>query len=397
MNDLPLRLADPEGVPPDPADPDVIWTDPAAMPLTLMERMLREVPWLIMMTTVAATARLRVLANNALTRRVRGTAVRQSLGDFSDQTLALGQMEKTRDTDSNLDLIKAPRFGNVPTLTSKNRKDFSSGTNNACLSNVSEPSAFKIARSIFSNARAIIEAARLTPGAAFELVENSFGGDLADTLRTYSAHGKYSVFSHLVQTMTIPVASGSALTRKLYYILHTRPESSKLGQTINSIIAIHRQLAALVPAADRDAVFEAAGKNSLTTIVMLWWPNQTHEVESRFKSLETQSRTEMATAIQAGRVAEAEDIKRSWCPVAALGESLLLTLRHIEPARDLNQTLEPNAPAGPIEKNQFGKAYRNRGVNNLGVGDAHYHPQGATSLLFDPAAAAPAADITGQM
>ncbi len=393
MDNLPLKLADPQGDPPDPAEPDVIWTDADATPLTLMEKSMREVPWLILMSLIGATARIKTLANNALARRLGGSFIRQSLGDYADQTLALGTMEKTRDNDSNLDLIKAPTFGNVRILSSKNRKDFSMGTNNARLSKINDPTSYEIARSIFSVAKGIIENGRLSAEAGFELIEHSFGGELSDTLRQYQHQQKYSAFSHLIQTLVLPVSSGSALTRQLYQLLHIRPETSKLGMIVNSIISIHRRLAALVPSRDRESVFEAAGKNSLMTLTLLWWPNQVHEVENRFKSLETQSRTEMATAVQAGRLAEAEDIKRSWCPVAALGESVVLTLRHIEAALSLNMTMEQNMPAKPQEKNIFGRPYKNKvEAHNLGLGEAHYHPQGATSLLGSPTMAGPAID-----
>ncbi len=345
---VPMRVTDPADPDTAAGAPDVVHT--GAAPANTIERYLREVPFLITTAMTSTDARMRTLSLAALSRRISGHGVRQALSDFSEQAMALHTMAKSQSTDVDLDLVPKPRFGNTATVNGKAKKDFLASTNNCVLASASDERAPELARLIFNAAKTVIEAFNLSEKAAFDLVRSSIAGEFAETLRHYASTNQYGSFAHLVQFLCLPTTSSSTLNRRLYELLHTRPNPSRLGSVINEIITISRKLAQTIPHSDRQAAFRASAKASLNSLISLWYPVHGEQVEDRVRSLLLQNETEVATARQMGDLEEAQRIQNRFCPVAALGESILYTLRMIEPAAEMNKIITSPNPKENREK-----------------------------------------------
>ncbi len=347
LANLPLRLADPEVG--DPELPDIIWeVDTGRM--TEMERYLKERDWLSLMVQ-SADARGRLLARNAVARRLLSTTVPDSLQKFGEQTLAHKTMQENISSDQDGDIVPLPTFGNVDVVSAQMRKDFLASFGQEKLTSVSDPGAYETARLLFSTARSIINANRLTVRAAFDLINSRFKGSLAENFRQYASTGRYGPFAHMVQTMTNPISSGNALSRKLQTLLHTRPETQKLGDITSEIIALNRRLAALAPARERASVFESGGRQAIDTYVMMWFPSALTDIRDRYREAESAHQTRLATLEAAGRI---EDLRRAgeeFDSVATLAEAFLFNVRHLEPCGTVNLVGEgPQAGQKPARQ-----------------------------------------------
>jgi hypothetical protein len=324
----PLKLGDPRV-----GEPDIIWTDPTAIPRDGVSRMLSETNFLTgIISDPGQDEETLQLARQALERRTN-PRVHEIVMSSADPI--------TEPEDDADEVIAAPAaFGRIDTIDLRVRKLYQSLVRGV-LATPRQANADELCREIFTHAHQLILAEHLSERGALELVRPHFSGELRDLYRVYKDQGDYVNFAKVVQLACQKTESTASLHLQIQKLITTRPAANSIGAVATSLLSLTKRLTRGRNAKERELYLKLTFLLHARSLLALWYSNSSSEVEALFAAKEAKHLTNMAKLKQMGLHEEAQREERSYSAVAVFIEAMSTALKNVSPSPAINPILAP--------------------------------------------------------